>query len=212
MRLQFLRNLLIPALLLVMASISAAETTTSFSGMDMGLTYEFLSLTESDIEDTYGHISLFGLEAAVPIGINTSVILNGAYGQTNGNPFFDDPTFTGPADQTVKISPFSLGFRSNVSQNDRLRIYISAAFQATWIQEETIETSEGFGYGFIFGYGPEWRSQDDRLGISMLAQWRGGSGDLGRGYESHTFNTTGFSMRLGVTYSLGNQSGEIGHD
>jgi len=176
------------------------------AGYDITATCELLSFSETDISDTYHHIAMYGVEAIVPIAPSVSVIISGAYGKAGGSPFFDDPTFDAENINSVTMAPFSLGFRTNVSQNDRLRIYLTGAVQATWVQEEYDRVDDGLCYGFILGYGPEWRSSDDRVGVSVLARWRGGSGDLGRGEQRHGFNTTGFSLRLGVGYKFGVKS------
>lgn len=187
-------------LLAALAGGAAAE----IAPMDIEATvsWERLGFLDDDTADTYGHADLVGVELAVPLARAAQFVLGAAYGSIDGSPHYWDPTFTGGSVEATLV-PLTLGFRTDVSGVRNLRYHFDAAYQATWVEEGPGDADSGFCHGLVFGMGPELLLGDGRWGAALHARWRGGSGDLGRGYERHVFNTTGFSVRLALHRVLG---------
>ncbi|HPF36315.1 MAG TPA: hypothetical protein P5571_12315 [Candidatus Krumholzibacteria bacterium] len=189
-------------LLLACALAGAAAAEIRPLDTDVALSWERLGFLDADVSDTYGHADLLGLEIAVPLAPAAQFLMGVAYGTMDGDPHYDDPTFTsGRVDAT--LIPLTLGFRTDISHVRNLRYLFDLSYQATWVEEGQDDADSGFCHGLVFGMGPELLLDDGRWGLGLNARWRGGSGDLGRGYQRHVFNTTGFSLRLSLHRLLG---------
>lgn len=194
------------ALLLAAPAASAAAP---FPG-DLAVTAEHVSFLEDDVADTYGHVNLLGLELATPLAPGVDLVLGLAYGSADGNPHYLDPTFTATEAAEATLIPMTMGFRTDLSRMPHLRFLLSAAYQATWVEERYGFEESGLCHGLVLGMGPEWNLADGRWGLGLDVRWRGGSGELGRGYDRHTFNTGGFSVRAGLHRRFGAATSEGG--
>jgi hypothetical protein len=179
---------------------------------ELAASYGYVVFTEDDMGDTYTGLPSFGLEASVGLSEEVRFILACRYGSTSGNPFYDTPGFTTGPDNELKVVPMLMGFRVDISEHPRFRVYFGLDFVASWIREEVptslgvesvvMEERSGLGLGVLMTLTPQWRSADDRYAIGVEIGAGGSSGEIGKGWDDHEVNLTGLSARLTISHRL----------
>ena len=170
-----------------------------------------LILTDSHMSEQYSGMWLLGGEVSFAMTGKSRFFLSGHYGSMNGDPYVDDPTFTG-GDTRFRALPLRAGLRLDASANSRLKVHWTAAYQIAWVSEETpvydysgsstLEEPSGWTTGLFFGVAPEVNWNEGRRTVRLEMGWTGIGGDIGHGIQRHEISTTGIWLALGTTIQL----------
>lgn len=174
--------------------------------LEIGL--QWLVLSESDMDATYGGLPLGHLRVSMQASRSVRFYLGLGYGRSEGNPFHGLPAFEGEGDSELVAVPVQMGIRGNVTPNAAFRLNLGCFFEGTWIRETLpsrypLDPSarireEGWTRGVGFTFGPEWRSRDGGRGAGFEGVMTGNSGGIGDD-SGHEVNLSGMAARLYFT-------------
>jgi len=170
-----------------------------------------LLVTDEDMSEQYDGMWLIGLETSFAMTNTTRFFLSAHYGSTDGDPHTGDPTFDG-GDTGLRTAPFRAGLRLNTSENSRLKVDWTAAFQFAWVSEETPvyehdsiavpDDPSGWATGLYAGVAPEILWDEGRRSVRLEIGWSGFGADIGRSYQRHDIALTGIWLALGTSIKL----------
>ena len=170
-----------------------------------------LGLMDDDMDDTYGLIPTFGVGLTLPIGPQYLTFVNVHYLQKKGDPFYDNPDFTGETNR-VRAVPVDFGLLVDVSTYPSFSACLGLGLQLAWIEERapqrdpsqsaTLTDYTGWGGGFLVFLTTEWRPGGGPLGVGAKIGWGGSDGEVGPGSSKHLVNLSGSAVSAFVSWEL----------
>jgi hypothetical protein len=169
-----------------------------------------VSAFDDDIDSTYGVIPTGELGVGWPIGGNTRLLLLTGYGTRSGDPYRDRDVFESDSVSRVRIVPFTLEMRVDLSGRGPVRAILGLAAQTAWIEERIpgwagVESRDGQGYGLLISLGAEWRPSDERRALSLDVALGGLAGEVEHDPNHHDVDLRGVTVRLGYSLALGSR-------
>ncbi len=171
---------------------------------DVSVSYGYDLLTETDMSDTYQGLPNYGLELSIGFDENAALLFGVRHGSTEGDPFYNDPTFQSGVKNKLEVTPLSVGLKVNASEHPRLPIWLGGSFLAVWCRETTpgqddglaSQAQDGWGMGFRASVQPQWRSASDEYGVGLEISFGGADIDLNSSWYGHTASTAGVAAHL----------------
>ena len=177
--------------------------------IEIGLNW--MVLADEDMNDTYGGLPVLQIRVSAQSGPNARFFLGTGYGQSGGNPYYDQLEFVWDRDAELKIVPIQMGFRVNLEPRDDFRLNAGILIEGVWVQEtlpppylgypEEVWQESGWIHSVGITFGPEWRSRDLSWAIGFEGGINGNSGTIGRA-PSHDVNLSGMSGRIYFTTGI----------
>ena len=170
-----------------------------------------LIMTDEDLGEQYDGMWMLGGEVSFAMAPLSRFFLSGHFGSMKGDPYVDDPTFTG-GDTRFRALPLRAGLRLDSSANSAFKMEWTAAYQIAWVSEETpiydysgatsIEEPSGWTTGLFFGVAPSVIWAEGTRTVRLEMGWTGFGGDIGHGVQRHEISASGIWLALGTTIQL----------
>jgi len=181
-------------------------------GTELELSLGYNILTGQGIKNTYGGLSQAGVGISFLVTHHIRTFLRLDYSFASTDPYQDVPGFDAPEETTVKSIPMTFGLKFNMSQNQRLRLFMGIGMQVAWQQEESFDISfdgnvntrdaSGFNFGFVGTFGPELVLGKNKNLLGLEFGLGGTKGDVSDGAYSHHIDMTGFTTRVYYAFNL----------
>jgi len=178
--------------------------------LDFGLGYNIL--TGEGIKDTYVGLTQVGVGISFLVTHQIRTYFRLDYAFASADPYEDVPGFDIAEETTLKCVPMTFGMKFNMSQNQKLRLYIGMGLQVAWLQEEIIDISydgnvnikeaSGFDFGYVGTFGPELVLGKNKNLLGLEFGIGGTRGDVSYDSFSYHIDTTGFKTRLYYAINL----------
>lgn len=175
------------------------------------------TLTDDDLDLTYGLLGGGGLGFSVRSGRDTRFVVRIEYLRSEGDPYYDQSAFDAGTPAELVVVPFSLGVRHDLAPHAALRLNVGFALGLDWIREElpdpqdpaNLATYDGVGWGLDFSLGPEYRTRDERYGIGLEIAYGRHEAEVSNSQAGdHELNRSGLFGRVYLVFALG----ASGHD
>jgi hypothetical protein len=177
----------------------------------LGIGLQYNHFRSQDENGTYGGIPLLTATLDFALSTRATGFLSVGYGQTSGDPYFDQPGFIGSGDENeLTVLPMELGFKTDFSRNSRLHFYLGAALEMAWVREtyptgvSNQDYDENDPSGLLFGFnlfmGPEFKLGEGGHHLGLQVGYAGMKGDINNSY--HSIDMSGARVRAYWALSL----------
>jgi hypothetical protein len=172
----------------------------------------YTRFTGDGMRDQYGGMT----SVAVGLDFHFNRVVYGfmslGYGDGRGNSLDGVTGFSGPDDLKLRAVPFQLGMKLDSARSERVRFFLGAALEFTWMQERmpslnsaghvVDQTSAELNSGWVLMFGPEFALGDGRRALGLELGWGGAKGRVKSDDHSHPVDLTGLRGRLYYTLAL----------
>ena len=133
------------------------------------------------------------------------LFLGAGYGWSDGDAYFDRPSFTGGHEADLRVVPIQAGIRFDLLSGRRWHLQGNILVEAVWSRETLPSPSpfspddssrvSGWTNGVGATIGPQWRSADRKRALGLELGATGNSGP-NRGDTKREMNLSGYVCRL----------------
>ncbi len=192
--------------------VSARDRDAPPLDVKLGPVFGWLFLNEQVMSETYGTVAIPGLMMVTDVSADTRFVLGAGRGAARGNPFHDVTGYEGGDEAELTTVPLRIGLQSDLSPHPRLHLLCGLSAELVWMRERLPAAAvagspdhvdfDGWGEGLRFGFGPEWRSADDRRVVGFTMEWSASGGEVFGDGRRHEVNLTGTGLQFHVLWRL----------